>query len=344
MCTSGFQDLVMLCSLINLHTYVTTVQCRIHVHCMCCDQLITRVLDILHLSYCSSVLSSIFPLQFPYCSSVLLFSFLSFFLSLSSPSPLSLFCFLHSGLTPHELVLHLDVSVYYFFLQLYALFPLNLFSFFKSYCQNSTRAQVNAFQEFVTVSDGREGGRGEGYFRRGGRKRRGVLSKGKEEVRLHSPTLTIASSWPRSWSTIMMLLKYLCLLCQTRSLYATQLAYWSATLCLQQAVRRKNSRTWYSLKHPQTCMIDGLHFTPSHLQGGVVVLWPDNSPRVHSNVQSSKFLDLASSSLAGFWLLTFIDDACVVTASLSVYIQHFHSPSHIKHINMIIVTFLAEFL
>ncbi len=56
------------------------------------------------------------------------------------------------GLTPNQLVMHLDVSVYYFFLQLYALFPCNLFSFFKSYCLNSTRLQVNAFQEFVAVS------------------------------------------------------------------------------------------------------------------------------------------------------------------------------------------------
>ena len=56
------------------------------------------------------------------------------------------------GLTPHELVLHLEVSVYYLFLQLYALFPCNLFAFFKSYCENSTRTQVNAFQEYIAVS------------------------------------------------------------------------------------------------------------------------------------------------------------------------------------------------
>ena len=57
-----------------------------------------------------------------------------------------------AGLTPHELVLHLEVSVYYLFLQLYALFPCNLFSFFKSYCESSTRTQVDAFQEFIAVS------------------------------------------------------------------------------------------------------------------------------------------------------------------------------------------------
>lgn len=66
--------------------------------------------------------------------------------------PSSMLALSSPGLTPQELVLHLDVSVYYFFLQLYALFPCNLFSFFKSFCETSTRAQVNSFQEFIAVS------------------------------------------------------------------------------------------------------------------------------------------------------------------------------------------------
>ena len=57
-----------------------------------------------------------------------------------------------SGLTPKELCLHLDVAVYYFFLQLYALFPNNLFQYLRHHYGHSAIGEVNKFHESIAVS------------------------------------------------------------------------------------------------------------------------------------------------------------------------------------------------
>ena len=57
-----------------------------------------------------------------------------------------------SGLAPKELHLHLDVAVYYFFMQLYALFPCNLSQFLSAYYAHSSQEEVAKFQEHIVVS------------------------------------------------------------------------------------------------------------------------------------------------------------------------------------------------
>ena len=86
---------------------------------------------------------------------------LSLFLSLSLSRSLSLSLSLthshpHSpllaGLTPKELHLHLEVAVYYFFMQLYALFPCNLSQFLQSHYAHSSQEEVAKFQQNIVVS------------------------------------------------------------------------------------------------------------------------------------------------------------------------------------------------
>jgi len=57
---------------------------------------------------------------------------------------------LPAGLIPHELYLHLDVAVYYFFLQLYALFPCNLSTYLRG--RYGPTGEVYEFQEYIAVS------------------------------------------------------------------------------------------------------------------------------------------------------------------------------------------------
>lgn len=55
-----------------------------------------------------------------------------------------------AGLTPKELCLNLDVAIYYFFLQLYALFPNNFFQYLRThYSQPDT---LERFNESIAVS------------------------------------------------------------------------------------------------------------------------------------------------------------------------------------------------
>ena len=57
-----------------------------------------------------------------------------------------------AGLTPKELHLHLEVAVYYFFMQLYALFPCNLSQFLQSHYAHSNQEEVAKFQQHIVVS------------------------------------------------------------------------------------------------------------------------------------------------------------------------------------------------
>ena len=57
-----------------------------------------------------------------------------------------------AGLTPKELHLHLEVAVYYFFMQLYALFPCNLSQFLRSHYTHSSQEEVVKFQQHIVVS------------------------------------------------------------------------------------------------------------------------------------------------------------------------------------------------
>ena len=57
-----------------------------------------------------------------------------------------------AGLTPKELHLHLEVAVYYYFMQLYALFPCNLSQFLRSHYTHSSQEEVAKFQQHIVVS------------------------------------------------------------------------------------------------------------------------------------------------------------------------------------------------
>ena len=68
----------------------------------------------------------------------------------SSFSSLTLTLLPPVDLTPPELYLHLDVAVYYFFLQLYALFPCGLTTYLRG--RYGPTGEVNEFQEYIAVS------------------------------------------------------------------------------------------------------------------------------------------------------------------------------------------------
>lgn len=59
---------------------------------------------------------------------------------------------LSTGLTPKELFLNLDVAVYYFFLQLYSMFPVSLFGYLRG--RYGPTGEVEEFQEYIVVSCG----------------------------------------------------------------------------------------------------------------------------------------------------------------------------------------------
>ena len=89
----------------------------------------------------------------PLLSLLFLLSSSSFLLPLFSPPPIqsSLLLLLPLvGLTPPELYLHLDVAVYYFFLQLYALFPCAFTTYLRG--RYGPTGEVNEFQEYIAVS------------------------------------------------------------------------------------------------------------------------------------------------------------------------------------------------
>ena len=54
------------------------------------------------------------------------------------------------GLTPKPLYLHLDVAVYYLFLQLYALFPCNFFTFLRG--RYGPMGERGDFRQYIAVS------------------------------------------------------------------------------------------------------------------------------------------------------------------------------------------------
>ena len=54
------------------------------------------------------------------------------------------------GLTPKPLYLHLDVAVYYLFLQLYALFPCNFFTFLRG--RYGPTGERSDFRQYISVS------------------------------------------------------------------------------------------------------------------------------------------------------------------------------------------------
>ena len=104
-----------------------------------------------------------------------------------------------AGLTPKELHLHLDVAVYYFFMQLYALFPCNLSQFLRAHYAHSSQEEVAKMQEYILVrGKGIAKGGGGGAGERRERERERERERGSKQA-AHTSSAGTCSVYQQKW-------------------------------------------------------------------------------------------------------------------------------------------------